>query len=62
MNLAANLDFDENRIARYNAAVYTTCRALGGSATIVHISLGGLAGAYLLAADKSLANAANYRL
>ena len=48
---------DETIIARNNLLIYAVCRALAGSATVVHISLGGLAGAYLLAADKSFATA-----
>ncbi len=48
---------DENHIARHNTVIYAICQALGGSATIVNVALGGLAGSYLLAADKSLATA-----
>mgnify|MGYP001811976431 FL=1 len=47
----------ENRIARRNAIVYAICQAFNGAAAPVNIALGGLAGSYLLAADKSLATA-----
>ncbi|MGI9477872.1 MAG: MFS transporter [Hyphomicrobiaceae bacterium] len=47
----------ENRIARRNAIVYSICQAFNGAAAPVNIALGGLAGSYLLAADKSLATA-----
>ena len=47
----------ENTIARRNTLVYAVCQALGNSSSVVNISLGGLAGVYLLAADKSLATA-----
>ena len=46
---------DEQSEARRNALVLTAAGALGGSAPAIAISLGGLAGAYLLGADKSLA-------
>ena len=51
-NLSTN---QENRIARRNALIYATCQAFNGAATPVNIALGGLAGGYLLGADKSLA-------
>ncbi len=57
MNIAMSIIDDENRIARRNTLIYATCQALGGSTAIVNISLGGLAGSYLLAADKSFATA-----
>ena len=50
-------DPHNNQVARHNTLIYATCQALSGSATIVNITLGGLAGSYLLAADKSLATA-----
>ena len=40
---------------RRNALILTAAGALGGSAPAIAISLGGLAGSYLLGADKSLA-------
>lgn len=45
----------ENRVARHNAFVYAVCQAFNGAAAPVNIALGGLAGSYLLAEDKSLA-------
>ena len=47
----------ENRVAMRNAIVYSICQAFNGAAAPVNIALGGLAGSYLLAADKSLATA-----
>jgi MFS family permease len=47
----------ENAAAKRNAMLYAACAALGGAAAPVSIALGGLAGSYLLAADKSLATA-----
>lgn len=47
----------ENRVAKRNAIVYAICQAFNGAAAPVNIALGGLAGSYLLAADKSLATA-----
>lgn len=47
----------ENRIAKHNTLIYATCQALGNSSSVVNISLGGLAGYYLLEADKSFATA-----
>lgn len=47
----------ENAAARRNAMVYAVCAALGGAAAPVSIGLGGLAGSFLLDADKSLATA-----
>ena len=47
----------ENRVAMRNAIVYSFCQAFNGAAAPVNIALGGLAGSYLLAADKSLATA-----
>lgn len=44
-------------IARRNAIVLAASQAVVGSAPSICISMGGLAGAYLLAADKSLATA-----
>ncbi|GIL00375.1 MAG: MFS transporter [Alphaproteobacteria bacterium] len=47
----------ENAVARRNAMLYAACQAFNGAAAPISISLGGLAGSYLLAADKSLATA-----
>ena len=44
-------------LAKRNALVLATAQAVVGAAAPVSISMGGLAGAYLLAADKSLATA-----
>jgi len=44
-------------VARRNAIVLAAAQAIVGSAPSICISMGGLAGAYLLAADKSLATA-----
>jgi MFS family permease len=44
-------------VARRNAIVLAASQAIVGSAPSICISMGGLAGAYLLAADKSLATA-----
>ena len=54
---AALADAAENRVAKRNAFVYAICQAFNGAAAPVNIALGGLAGSYLLAADKSLATA-----
>ncbi|KAA3652359.1 MAG: MFS transporter [Proteobacteria bacterium] len=45
----------ENRAARRNAMLYAACQAFGGAIGPVNIALGGIAGSYLLGADKSLA-------
>ncbi len=47
----------ENAIARRNALLYAACGAVAGAASPVSIALGGLAGSFLLGADKSLATA-----
>lgn len=57
MNIGAESYVEENKIARHNTIIYATCQAFAGTAAIVNVSLGGLAGTYLLAADKSLATA-----
>jgi MFS family permease len=58
MNAADGLSPDqENRVAKRNAFVYAICQALNGAASPINIALGGLAGSYLLGADKSLATA-----
>ena len=64
MNIAAGHGADaplsaaeENAVARKNALLYAACQAFNGAAAPVSISLGGLTGSYLLAADKSLATA-----
>lgn len=44
-------------LARRNALLLSACQAIGGSAAPIAISLGGLAGSYLLEDDKSLATA-----
>ncbi|MBL1406753.1 MAG: MFS transporter [Rhizobiales bacterium] len=48
-------DAQENSIARKNATLYAACQALVGSAAPISITLGGIAGYYLLGPDKSLA-------
>lgn len=48
-------DAAENSIARKNATLYAACQALVGSAAPISITLGGIAGYYLLGPDKSLA-------
>ncbi|PWW03431.1 putative MFS family arabinose efflux permease [Hoeflea marina] len=45
------------RLARRNALLLSAAQAIGGSAAPIAISMGGLAGFYLLGADKSLATA-----
>jgi MFS family permease len=45
----------DDREPRRNALILTAAGAVGGSAPAIAISLGGLAGSYLLGADKSLA-------
>ncbi|MCF6322205.1 MAG: MFS transporter [Rhizobiaceae bacterium] len=57
MPVSAQTINGENRIARNNTLIYATCQALVSTSAIVNISLGGLAGAYLLDADKSFATA-----
>jgi MFS family permease len=47
----------ENAIARKNAWLYAACQAFTSASAPISIALGGLAGAYLLDADKSLATA-----
>jgi MFS family permease len=44
-------------VARRNAVIFAASQAIVGSAAPITISIGGLAGYYLLAADKSLATA-----
>ena len=46
---------NDDREPRRNALILTAAGAVGGSAPAIAISLGGLAGSYLLGADKSLA-------
>ncbi|MCR4281471.1 MAG: MFS transporter, partial [Bauldia sp.] len=46
---------DDESEARRNALILTAAGAVGGSAPAIAISLGGLAGSYLLGSDKSLA-------
>jgi len=46
---------EENAVARRNAVLYATCQAFAGAVGPINIALGGLAGSYLLGADKSLA-------
>lgn len=48
-------DIQENSIARKNAMLYAACQTLVGSAAPISITLGGIAGYYLLGPDKSLA-------
>ncbi len=57
MDAQLSVQAEENKIARHNTFIYAICQAFGNSAAIVNIALGGLAGSYLLAADKSLATA-----
>ncbi|MCG6857850.1 MAG: MFS transporter [Salaquimonas sp.] len=62
MNIAVEHDAalsaaEENAVARKNALLYAACQAFNGAAAPVSISLGALAGSYMLAADKSLATA-----
>ena len=47
----------ENAAARRNAWLYAACQAFSSASAPVSIALGGLAGSYLLAGDKSLATA-----
>lgn len=47
----------ENEAARRNAWLYAACQALSSASAPISIALGGLAGNYLLAADKSLSTA-----
>lgn len=47
----------ENALARKNAWLYALCQAFTSSSAPISIALGGLAGAYLLDTDKSLATA-----
>ncbi|MEM9677579.1 MAG: MFS transporter [Pseudomonadota bacterium] len=48
---------DPNASARRNALILSAAQALTGAAAPISIALGGLAGSYLLGADKSLATA-----
>lgn len=48
---------DAENLARRNALLLSGAQAFGGSAAPIAISMGGLAGFYLLGADKSLATA-----
>ena len=48
---------DPNRSAKRNALILSAAQAFGGSAAPIAISMGGLAGLYLLDSDKSLATA-----
>lgn len=48
-------DDAENSVARKNAYLYAGCQSLVGSAAPICITLGGVAGSYLLGTDKSLA-------
>jgi MFS family permease len=54
---AGMADSNENATAKRNALLYAGCSAFGSAAAPVSIALGGLAGSYLLGADKSLATA-----
>ncbi len=47
----------ENKVAFRNAVLYAAMQAMSGAAAPINIALGGLAGSYLLAEDKSLATA-----
>ena len=51
----ATMTLDEPRHARRNALVLSAAAAVSGAIPAITISLGGLAGSYLLDADKSLA-------
>ncbi len=53
----AAVDIDPNKLARRNALILATAQAFNGSAAPISIALGGLAGVYLLGADKSWATA-----
>lgn len=53
----AVVDSDPNKLARRNALILSMAQALNGSAAPISIALGGLAGIYLLGADKSWATA-----
>jgi len=58
MSQSAAIDpLAENTAARRNAMLYAACQAFNGAAAPISISLGGLVGSYLLAADKALATA-----
>ncbi len=46
---------DAENLARRNALLLSGAQAFGGAAAPIAISMGGLAGFYLLGADKSLA-------
>ncbi|MEO1397336.1 MAG: MFS transporter [Pseudomonadota bacterium] len=48
---------DQNTSAKRNALILSAAQALTGAAAPISIALGGLAGSYLLGADKSLATA-----
>jgi MFS family permease len=50
-----SVDQGVDREAKYNAIVLTVAQAVSGSVFPIAISLGGLAGGYLLGSDKSLA-------
>lgn len=47
----------ENAVAQKNAILLSVCQAVNGAAAPLSIALGGVVGAYLLGADKSLATA-----
>ncbi|EFL90524.1 MFS transporter [Ahrensia sp. R2A130] len=53
----AQIDIDPNASAKRNALLLSLAQAVCGSAAPISIALGGLAGLYLLGADKSLATA-----
>ncbi len=55
MAISAAVNSDPNRLARRNALILSAAQALNGSAAPISIALGGLAGMYLLGADKSWA-------
>lgn len=55
--MSANVHADANASAKRNAFILACAQALCGSAAPISIALGGLAGMYLLADDKSLATA-----
>ncbi len=53
----AVLEGDPNKLAKRNALILALAQALNGAAAPISIALGGLAGTYLLGADKSWATA-----
>lgn len=55
--MTTDSSIDPNASARRNALLLSAAQALGGGAAPIAISMGGLAGLYLLGTDKSLATA-----